>query len=80
MRPAASYLQVIANCMLGLIGLFLSFCCFPVVARGQTTGSLGPAPGKLIDVYGHKTDDAKAVADAISEVVKAVQHHTRLAK
>ena len=32
----------------------MAFCCFPVLALGQTTGPLAPAPGKLIDVYGHK--------------------------
>ena len=41
------------NSILRIIGLW-SALCFSILALGQTTGSLGSAPGKFIDVYGHK--------------------------
>lgn len=40
--------------MLRIIGLSFGVLLLPCLALGQTTGSLGPAPGKLFDVYGHK--------------------------
>jgi len=65
-RGPASYLEMAANCMFGID--LLSALCFSVAALGQTTASLGPVPGELIDVYGHKLhihcvgpDDARPI-------------------